>query len=94
MTDLISSVTQVKSNKKKGKEEKMQEEEDFLKTLNPVTRKDTLALGDSNMRNLKSGDIIQLERKGYFRCDVPYLRHSKPMVLFAIPDGRQRNVVQ
>ncbi|XP_010687370.1 glutamate--tRNA ligase, cytoplasmic-like [Beta vulgaris subsp. vulgaris] len=78
----------------KEKLEKMQDEEDFLKTLNPVTRKDTLALGDSNMRNLKSGDIIQLERKGYFRCDVPYLRHSKPMVLFAIPDGRQRNVVK
>ncbi|KMT16328.1 hypothetical protein BVRB_3g054760 [Beta vulgaris subsp. vulgaris] len=91
---LITKEKLVKSNKKKGKEEKMQEEEDFLKTLNPVTRKDTLALGDSNMRNLKSGDIIQLERKGYFRCDVPYLRHSKPMVLFAIPDGRQRNVVQ
>ncbi|KAL2928459.1 Glutamate--tRNA ligase cytoplasmic [Bienertia sinuspersici] len=83
----------VNKNKKKGNEEKMKEEEDFLKALNPVTRKDTFAFGDSNMRNLKSGDIIQLERKGYFRCDVPFLRHSKPMTLFAIPDGRHRNIV-
>lgn len=90
---LITKEKLVKFNKKKGKkteEEKMQEEKAFLKSLNPVTRKITLALGDSNMRNLISGDIIQLETKGYFRCDVPFLRHSKPIVLFAIPDGRQQ----
>ncbi|XP_021762788.1 glutamate--tRNA ligase, cytoplasmic-like [Chenopodium quinoa] len=68
---------------------KVEEDEDFLDVLNPVTKKETLAIGDANMRNLKHGEVIQLERKGYFRCDVPYVRHSKPIVLFAIPDGRQ-----
>ncbi|KAK4278739.1 hypothetical protein QN277_016542 [Acacia crassicarpa] len=69
---------------------KLEEGEDFLDVLNPCTRKETAAYGDSNMRNLKRGEILQLERKGYFRCDVPFLRPSKPIVLYAIPDGRQQ----
>ncbi|EHA8590965.1 putative Glutamate--tRNA ligase, cytoplasmic [Cocos nucifera] len=70
--------------------EELEEGEDFLDNLNPCTRRETSALGDSNMRNLKRGEILQLERKGYYRCDVPFLRPSKPIVLFAIPDGRQQ----
>ncbi|KAJ9186076.1 hypothetical protein P3X46_005619 [Hevea brasiliensis] len=68
---------------------KLEEGENFLDVLNPCTKKETAALGDSNIRNLKRGEILQLERKGYFRCDVPFIRPSKPVVLFAIPDGRQ-----
>ncbi|KAG6773018.1 hypothetical protein POTOM_020270 [Populus tomentosa] len=68
---------------------KLEEGESFQDVLNPFTKKETAALGDSNMRNLKRGEILQLERKGYFRCDVPFVRPSKPIVLFAIPDGRQ-----
>lgn len=68
----------------------LEEDDEFLDNLNPVTRRETAALGDSNMRNLKAGEILQLERKGYFRCDVPYLSPWKPIVLFAIPDGRQQ----
>jgi glutamyl-tRNA synthetase len=67
----------------------LEEGESFLDVLNPCTKKETAALGDSNMRNLKRGEILQLERKGYFRCDAPFVRPSKPVVLFAIPDGRQ-----
>ncbi|GMN23176.1 hypothetical protein TIFTF001_000021 [Ficus carica] len=69
---------------------KLEEGEDFLDVLNPITKRETAALGDANMRNLKRGEVLQLERKGYFRCDVPYVRPSKPVVLFAIPDGRQQ----
>ncbi|KAJ3701433.1 hypothetical protein LUZ61_005138 [Rhynchospora tenuis] len=72
------------------KKKKLEEGEDFLDNLNPVTRKETVALGDSNMRNLKQGEVIQLERKGYYRCDSPFLRNSKPIVLFSIPDGRMQ----
>nr|XP_010941452.1 glutamate--tRNA ligase, cytoplasmic [Elaeis guineensis] len=72
------------------KKKKLEEGEDFLDNLNPCTRRETAALGDSNMRNLKRGEILQIERKGYYRCDVPFLRPSKPIVLFAIPDGRQQ----
>ncbi|KAG5414059.1 hypothetical protein IGI04_001626 [Brassica rapa subsp. trilocularis] len=61
----------------------------FPEFVNPDTKKETSALGDSNMRNLQRGDVIQLERKGYYRCDVPFVKSSKPIVLFSIPDGRQ-----
>ncbi|KAJ7977786.1 Glutamate--tRNA ligase [Quillaja saponaria] len=69
---------------------KLEEGEDFLDVLNPCTKKEITAYGDSNMRNLHRGEILQLERKGYFRCDVPYIKPSKPVVLLAIPDGRQQ----
>ncbi|ONK61707.1 uncharacterized protein A4U43_C08F32730 [Asparagus officinalis] len=72
------------------KKKKLEEGEEFIDNLNPCTKKETAALGDSNMRNLKQGEILQLERKGYFRCDVPFIGPSKPIVLFAIPDGRQQ----
>lgn len=69
---------------------KLEEGEDFLDVLNPCTKRETAAIGDSNMRNLQRGEVLQLERKGYFRCDVPFIRPSKPIVLYAIPDGRQQ----
>ncbi|TYJ15874.1 hypothetical protein E1A91_A10G212500v1 [Gossypium mustelinum] len=74
--------------------EQLEEGEDFLDALNPCTKKEIAAIGDSNMRNLKQGEILQLERKGYYRCDVPFTRPSKPVVLFAIPDGRQQSVMK
>jgi glutamyl-tRNA synthetase len=42
------------------------------------------------MRILQKGDIIQLERKGYFIVDEPLIKPGKPIVLFTIPDGRER----
>ncbi|KAJ0097169.1 hypothetical protein Patl1_27669 [Pistacia atlantica] len=73
---------------------KLEEGEDFLDVLNPRTKIETPAIGDCNMQNLKRGEILQLERKGYYRCDVPFTRPSKPVVLFAIPDGRQQIVLK
>jgi glutamyl-tRNA synthetase len=37
---------------------------------------------------LQKGNVIQLERKGYFIIDKVFVRSDTPMVLFAIPDGR------
>ncbi|GAB4847776.1 hypothetical protein Ancab_026839 [Ancistrocladus abbreviatus] len=73
---------------------KLEEDEDSIDVLNPCTKKQILAFGDSNMRNLQRGEVLQLERKGYFRCDVPFVRPSKPVILFAIPDGRQQTVLR
>ncbi|KAJ0040252.1 hypothetical protein Pint_27054 [Pistacia integerrima] len=69
--------------------EQLEDGEDFLDVLNPWTKIETLAIRDCNMWNLKRGEILQLERKGYYKCDVPFTRPSKPVVLFAIPDDRQ-----
>ncbi|KAL2254235.1 glutamate--tRNA ligase, cytoplasmic [Sesamum indicum] len=73
---------------------KLEEDEDFIDVVNPCTRTETSALGESDMRNLKRGDVIQLERKGYYRCDAPFIRSTKPIVLFAIPDGKQQTVAK
>ena len=44
---------------------------------------------------LKKGDLLQLQRKGYYICDVPYGGSAdKPAVLFSIPDGRTNCCVQ
>ncbi|KAJ7298321.1 hypothetical protein O6H91_Y004100 [Diphasiastrum complanatum] len=68
---------------------KLEENDDLVSFLNPVTRLEIPAVGDSNMRNLKRGEIVQLERKGYFICDSPFIRSSKPITLILIPDGRR-----
>ncbi len=56
-------------------------------------RHESSAWGDPNMRTLQKGDIIQLERRGYFIVDVPLTKPgTQPMVLFEIPDGRPTKV--
>ena len=45
----------------------------------------TFAIGDPCLRTITPGQIIQLERRGFFRCDVAYGGPSKPIVLFYIP---------
>ncbi|KAL5706902.1 glutamate--tRNA ligase [Ranunculus cassubicifolius] len=67
--------------------------EDFLGVINSSTQKETLAFGDSMMRNLKRGDTVLLAWRGYFRCDVPFTQLSEPVVLISIPgthDGIKR----
>lgn len=53
-------------------------------------------LGDPELRKLKKGDIIQLQRRGFFKVDVAYKPHSlnttkeTPVVLFYVPDGHTK----
>ena len=43
---------------------------------------------------LQKGDIIQLERKGFYKVDAAYGGDAaKPAVLLAIPDGKARAVL-
>ena len=69
---------------------KLEEGDNFKNFLTPVTRAEMKALGDHEMRNLQVGDILQLERRGYFRVDQIYLSEDKPLVLFMIPDGKAK----
>eukprot|EP00877_Chromochloris_zofingiensis_P010541 jgi/Chrzof1/5740/Cz16g14040.t1_GTS2[v5.2] len=68
---------------------KVEEDDDFMTLVNENTKFETAALGDLNMGQLNKGDIIQLERKGYYIVDVPFAASTRvPVVLFNIPDGR------
>lgn len=51
--------------------------EDFVNTNSKFS---SFSFADPALKNLKKGDIIQLERRGYFICDVPY--DGKSLVLF------------
>ncbi|ODM95546.1 Bifunctional glutamate/proline--tRNA ligase [Orchesella cincta] len=71
-------------------------DEDFKQFLGQNTKVKVDMVGDADMRNLKKGDIVQLQRKGFFICDVPYKPRSAhtcketPLVLFAVPDGKTK----
>jgi hypothetical protein len=68
---------------------KVEEDDDFEALVNQITKYETGAIGDLNMRALKKGDVLQLERRGYYIVDRPWAEGA-PAVLLLIPDGRAR----
>ena len=70
---------------------KLEEADDFESVVNKETKFVVAAVGEPAMRSLQRGDIVQLERKGYYRVDEPLQDEGKPMVLYAIPDGKPRS---
>ncbi|XP_058116376.1 bifunctional glutamate/proline--tRNA ligase [Anopheles ziemanni] len=68
-------------------------DEDFKNYIGHQTRTEVPMLGDPELKKLRKGDIIQLQRRGFFKVDQPYQPASEfsgaetPIVLFAIPDG-------
>jgi glutamyl-tRNA synthetase len=73
---------------------KLEEDDKLEDYITPITEFKTLALGDGNLRELKKGDIIQLERKGYYICDTPFdaKKPLSPIDLIFIPDGKQASL--
>ncbi|XP_060525043.1 bifunctional glutamate/proline--tRNA ligase [Cylas formicarius] len=75
-------------------------DEDFKQFINPNTRKEVQVLGDPELRKLKKGDIIQLQRKGFFRVDVAYEPISlyscreQSVILFYVPDGHKESPLE
>ncbi|KAG6957046.1 hypothetical protein JG687_00010218 [Phytophthora cactorum] len=67
---------------------KLEEGDDFHDFLTETTRAEMHAVGDHELRNMKEGQVVQLERRGYFRVDVPYISDDKPIVMFMVPDGK------
>ena len=70
--------------------DKLEEGEDFKDFVNPHTIASSEVIGDAGMKSLQHNEVIQLERRGYFRVDQPYVSDSKPMVLYMIPDGKAK----
>jgi glutamyl-tRNA synthetase len=53
--------------------DKLEEDDNWEDFLTEQTEFRSAAFCDGNLAACKTGDIIQLERKGYFRVDAPYL---------------------
>ncbi|XP_067018170.1 bifunctional glutamate/proline--tRNA ligase-like [Acropora muricata] len=70
--------------------------DDFKQFINKDSKHETVMAGDPAMAALKKGDIIQLQRRGYFICDQPYEPPSRytgrecPLILFSVPDGHTK----
>ena len=70
---------------------KVEENEKVSDIVNYNSRIAYNAIAEGNMKDLKKGDIIQLERRGYFFVDsIP--ANGKNMTLNFIPDGKTKNM--
>uniref|UniRef100_A0A8C3R2X0 Bifunctional glutamate/proline--tRNA ligase n=1 Tax=Cyanoderma ruficeps TaxID=181631 RepID=A0A8C3R2X0_9PASS len=73
-------------------------DEDFKQYINQNSKQEELMLGDPCLKELKKGDIIQLQRRGFFICDQPYEPVSPysckdaPCILIYIPDGHTKEM--
>ncbi|XP_017281365.1 bifunctional glutamate/proline--tRNA ligase isoform X2 [Kryptolebias marmoratus] len=73
-------------------------DDDFKEYINKNSKSEEKMLGDPCLKNLKKGDIIQLQRRGFYICDQPYEPISpnsckeSPCVLFYIPDGHTKEM--
>jgi len=70
----------------------LDEGDDVDKFINPHSKCETTIYGESQMKNLKKGDIIQIERRGYFYVDVPWSAESNLLTLHFIPDGKTKTM--
>lgn len=72
--------------------DKLEEGDDFKDYINPNTMATSKLVGDASLKLVQQGEIIQLERRGYFRCDRVYVSENKPLMLFMIPDGKKKSM--
>lgn len=70
--------------------DKLEEGDSVEDFLTEKTEFKTLAQADLNVRQLKAGDVIQFERKGYFIVDKAY-KEAERIIFFAVPDGKLVN---
>ncbi|KAL3993914.1 proline--tRNA ligase [Acanthocheilonema viteae] len=73
-------------------------DEDWKQFVNYNSMKYLDFIGEPAMKEIRKGDIIQLQRKGYYICDLAYTSKSAysgfevPIILILIPDGSNKPV--
>ncbi|KAJ2942067.1 hypothetical protein O0L34_g10984 [Tuta absoluta] len=73
-------------------------DEDFKQYIGHKTRWEIPMLGEPALSKLRVGDIIQLQRRGFFRVDVapappsPHTARARPLVLLHVPDGHTKEM--
>ncbi|CAD0203763.1 unnamed protein product [Chrysodeixis includens] len=76
----------------------LSKDDDFKKYIGHETRWEVPMLGEPELASVKVGDIIQLQRRGFFRVDVapspasPHSGRRAPLVLFHVPDGHTKQM--
>jgi len=74
----------------------LDKEDDFKNFINTNSMSVENMIGETSMANIKPNDIVQIQRKGFYRCDKAYEPPSlytckaQPCVLFYIPDGHTK----
>lgn len=68
--------------------DKLEEGDSFEDFLTPETKFVTDAIADVNIKDMKVGDVIQFERKGYYILDSD---KDGEYVFFTVPDGKSIN---
>lgn len=66
---------------------KLEEDDNYEDFLTKQTEFRTEGVADENVAGLKENDIIQFDRKGYYRVDRAF-KGGVPAILFAIPTGK------
>ena len=72
--------------------EKLEEDDNFKDFINPNTLATSEVIGDAGLKTLQKHEVIQLERRGYYRVDRPYMNKEKGLILFMIPDGKTKSM--
>lgn len=70
--------------------EKLDEDDNFQDHINPNTLASSEVIGDIGLKSLQKNEIIQLERRGFYRVDRPYINDEMGIHLFMIPDGKAK----
>ena len=71
----------------------LDKDDDFKNYVNKDSKYEIEMLGDPELKSLRKGDMVQVQRRGYFICDVEYkpynpaVGRARPCVLICIPDG-------
>ena len=71
----------------------LDKDDDFKNYVNKDSKYEVEMLGDPELKTLRKGDMVQIQRRGYFICDVEYkpynpaVGRARPCVLICIPDG-------
>lgn len=71
--------------------DKIEEVDNWKDFINYDTQFESTGVADLNIKNMKKGDILQFERKGYFILDKVPEKEGDDYVFFTIPDGKQVN---
>ncbi|KAG5459920.1 MAG: ribosomal protein L25/Gln-tRNA synthetase, partial [Olpidium bornovanus] len=73
--------------------EKLEEGDDVVNFITPVSEFRNAVLADANVKELKKGDIIQFERFGFHIVDVPFSDAQPSVVFIRVPDGHAASTV-